>query len=80
MAEAMIDVAINQTLSRPIITSGVESTAAEMQCLGKSFEYHIYPHATHVFLQFQDLGGNTEAVADAWPRAMRFIREHRKPD
>lgn len=58
------------------ITSGVEATAAEMRRLGKAFEYHIYPHATHVFLEFQDLGGNAEAVARAWPRAMEFIREH----
>jgi carboxymethylenebutenolidase len=58
------------------ITSGVEAAAAEMRRLGKAFEHHIYPHATHVFLEFQDLGGNAEAVAHAWPRAMEFIREH----
>lgn len=58
------------------LTSTVEKTAADMKRLGKSFEYHIYPHATHVFLEFQDLGGNTPAVADAWPRAMAFIKEH----
>ena len=58
------------------LTSTVEKTAADMKRLGKSFEYHIYPHATHVFLEFQDLGGNPAAVADAWPRAMAFIKEH----
>jgi carboxymethylenebutenolidase len=60
------------------LTSTVEKTAADMKRLGKSYEYHIYPHATHVFLEFQDLGGNPEAVADAWPRAMAFIKEHTK--
>ena len=60
------------------LTSTVEKTAADMKRLGKSYEYHIYPHATHVFLEFQDLGGNPAAVADAWPRAVAFIKEHTK--
>ncbi len=43
-----------------------------MKKLGKSYEPHIYSHATHIFLEVQDLGGNPAAVADAWPRAIGF--------
>jgi carboxymethylenebutenolidase len=58
------------------LTSTVPNTAAEMKRLGKSFEYYIYPHATHGFLYFQDLAGNPEATADSWPKAMAFLKKH----
>ena len=58
------------------IFSTVEPTRAEMKRLGKAYEAHTYPHATHSFLWMQDLGSNFQATSDAWPRAIAFFREH----
>jgi carboxymethylenebutenolidase len=58
------------------ITATVEPTAAEMKKLGKSYEPHVYPATTHAFLQFQDLGDNGKTTADAWPRAIAFLRKN----
>lgn len=57
------------------ITSTVEPTVAAMKRLGKVYEPHVYPKATHSFVLFQDIGGNPEAVNDGWPRAIAFIRK-----
>jgi hypothetical protein len=51
-----------------------EKTAASLQKLGKAFEPHVYPHAAHGFLEFQDLGGNPEATRDSWARAIAFLQ------
>jgi len=56
------------------VTATVEKTAATLQKLGKAFEPHVYPHATHGFLEFQDLGGNPEATRDSWSRAIAFLQ------
>ncbi|MEQ1579509.1 MAG: dienelactone hydrolase family protein [Steroidobacteraceae bacterium] len=56
------------------VTATVEKTAATLQKLGKAFEPHVYPHATHGFLEFQDLGGNPEATRDSWNRAIAFLQ------
>jgi carboxymethylenebutenolidase len=58
------------------ITEGVKPTAEAMKRLGKQFEYRIYPGATHAFLLYQAEARNGEATADAWPRAMAFLRQH----
>jgi carboxymethylenebutenolidase len=58
------------------IFSTVESTRAEMKRLGKAYESHTYPHATHSFLWMQDLGNNFQATADSWPRTIAFYRQH----
>jgi carboxymethylenebutenolidase len=58
------------------VTAAAEPTAANMKELGKSFEYHIYPHATHGFLEFQDLAGNPNATADSWARTITFLKSH----
>ena len=58
------------------IVEAVEPTAAAMKKLGKSYEPHIYKDATHAFLEYQNLGANGEATADAWPRAMAFLKQH----
>jgi carboxymethylenebutenolidase len=45
--------------------------------LGKSFEYHIYPGASHAF--FNDTRPqvyNAEAAADAWTRTVEFLRKN----
>jgi carboxymethylenebutenolidase len=60
------------------VTSTVESTVAAMKQLGKSYEPHIYPHATHGFLEFQDLAGNPAATSDSWARTIAFLNQHLK--
>jgi carboxymethylenebutenolidase len=54
----------------------IAPATADMKRLGKSFEVHVYPEATHVFLYRQDLGRNAAATADAWPKAMAFFKTH----
>ena len=58
------------------VTAGAEPAKAAMEKLGKNFEYHIYPHATHGFLEFQDLAGNPAATADSWPRTIDFLKKN----
>jgi carboxymethylenebutenolidase len=60
------------------VTSTVEPASASMKKLGKTFEPHIYPHGTHGFLEYQDVGGNPAASADSWARTIAFLREHTK--
>jgi carboxymethylenebutenolidase len=60
------------------VTATALPAAEKMKALGKSFEYHIYPRATHAFIMFQDMGGNAAAVADSWPRAIAFLKQHLK--
>jgi carboxymethylenebutenolidase len=58
------------------VTAAAEPTKALMQKLGKAFEYHVYPHATHGFLEFQDLAGNPLATSDSWSKTIAFLKEH----
>ena len=58
------------------VTATVEPTVAIMKKLGKVFEPHVYPHATHGFLEFQDLAGNPEATLDSWTRTIAFLQQH----
>ena len=58
------------------VTAQAEPTAATMKRLGKAFEYYVYPHATHGFLEFQDLAGNPAATSDSWRRTITFLKEH----
>ena len=58
------------------VTNSVAPTAAEIKRLNKSFESHVYPHATHGFLEFQDLGGNPLATSDSWARTIAFLKLH----
>lgn len=58
------------------VTATAAPAAEKMKALGKSFEYHVYPRATHAFLMFQDMGGNGPATADSWPRATAFLKQH----
>ncbi len=60
------------------ITSTVDATTAAMKKLGKSYEPHIYKGATHAFVQYQNLGENTDATKDSWPRTIAFFKEHLK--
>jgi len=60
------------------VTSTVDPTVGAMKQLGKSYEPHIYPHATHGFLEFQDLAGNPAATADSWARTIAFLNQYLK--
>jgi carboxymethylenebutenolidase len=60
------------------VTSTVEPASAAMKKLGKTFEPHIYPHGTHGFLEYQDVGGNPAATADSWSRTIAFLNQHTK--
>ena len=60
------------------ITETVEPTVAAMKKLGKVYEPHIYKDATHGFLEYQNLGENARATADAWPRTIAFLKENTK--
>ncbi len=58
------------------VTAGVAPATAAMEKLGKVFESHIYPHATHGFLEYQDLAGNPQATSDSWSRTIAFLKQH----
>lgn len=58
------------------VVSSLASTMATMQRLGKRFEVHRYPGATHSFLLYQLSGLNGPATQDAWPRATAFLKQH----
>ena len=58
------------------ITESVEPTVAAMKKLGKTYEPRIYKDATHGFLEYQNLGENAKATADAWPRTIAFLKEN----
>jgi len=58
------------------VTSTVEPTIAKMEKLGKIYEPHVYPKATHSFLYFQEMAGNPAATNDAWPRTIAFFKKH----
>jgi carboxymethylenebutenolidase len=49
--------------------------AEEMQRLGKSYEYHLYPGAGHGFLRAQSgrEGANLKASEGAWKRTVEFL-------
>ena len=58
------------------ITETIQPTVAMMKKLGKMYDPHIYKNSTHAFLEYQNLGGNAEATADAWPRNIAFLKEN----
>lgn len=66
------DARINQT---------IEPAKAAMQKAGKTYEPHIYEGAGHGFLRQTDGpnsrdGANLKAAKEAWPRTVKFIKEH----
>lgn len=60
------------------ITSQVPAVAAAMKAANKSYDSKIYEGAGHAF--FNDTGEryNAAAAADAWPRAIAFLRANLK--
>ena len=59
-----------------VTTPTVETTAAIMKRLGKSFESQIYPGATQEFMRSQAEGQNGAATAAAWPVAIAFLQRN----
>lgn len=60
------------------ITSKVPEVAAAMKAANKPYETKIYQGAGHAF--FNDTGDryDPQSAADAWPRAVAFLRENLK--
>jgi len=58
------------------VTATVAPATEMAKRLGKNFESKVYPHATHGFLEFQDLGGNAAATLDSWTRTVAFLKQH----
>lgn len=60
----------------PGLAPKVAAAAADMQRLGKTFEFKVYPNVTHAFLEHQTLGENAVATLDSWPRAIAFFKRY----
>lgn len=60
----------------PGLAPRVAGAAPNMQKLGKTFEFKIYPNVTHAFLEHQTLGENAVATLDAWPKAVAFFKKY----
>ena len=60
----------------PGLAPRVAAAAPDMQRLGKTFEFKIYPNVTHAFLEHQTLGENAVATLDSWPRAIAFFKRY----
>lgn len=56
----------------------IEPAAKEMERLGKTFEWYMYPGAGHGFVRQQDGrdGANLSATERAWERMYMFLHEH----
>jgi carboxymethylenebutenolidase len=62
----------------PGLAPRVSAAAADMQKLGKVYEFKIYPDVTHAFLHQQTLGQNAVATLDGWTRAIAFFDKYLK--
>src|SRR5207253_6420307 len=62
----------------PGLAPRVSGAAPDMQRLGKTFEFKIYPNVTHAYLHQQTLGENAVATLDSWTRAMAFFKRYLK--
>jgi carboxymethylenebutenolidase len=60
----------------PGLAPRVSGAAPDMQRMGKTFEFKIYPNVTHAYLHQQTLGENAVATLDSWTRAMAFFKRH----
>ena len=60
----------------PGLAPRVSGAAPDMQRLGKTFEFKIYPNVTHAYLAQQTLGENAVATLDSWTRAMAFFKRY----
>ncbi len=60
----------------PGLAPRVSGAAPDMQRLGKTFEFKVYPNVTHAYLHQQTLGENAVATLDSWTRAMAFFKRY----
>jgi carboxymethylenebutenolidase len=60
----------------PGLAPRVSGSAPDMQRLGKTFEFRIYPNVTHAYLHQQTLGENAVATLDSWTKAMAFFKRY----
>ena len=60
----------------PGLAPRVSGAAPDMQRMGKTFEFKIYPNVTHAYLHQQTLGENAVATLDSWTRAMAFFKHY----
>lgn len=60
----------------PGLAPKVAGAAPDMQKMGKTFEFKIYPNVTHAFLEHQTLAENAVATLDSWPRAISFFKRY----
>lgn len=60
------------------VDATVGPAAQVMKKLGKSFEYEMFPGAGHAFMRAQtgQAGANMTAARQAWPRAIRFLKQN----
>jgi carboxymethylenebutenolidase len=60
----------------PGLAPRVSGAAPDMQRLGKTFEFKIYPNVTHAYLHQQTLGENAVATLDSWTKAIAFFKRY----
>jgi carboxymethylenebutenolidase len=60
------------------VNATIDPAKKKMADAGKTYEPHIYEGAGHGFLRQQDgkEGANMKAAQEAWPRTVKFIKEH----
>ncbi len=65
------------------VTSMVQPTKDAMDKLKLTYEPHVFPDTGHGFMRQQSGGnfpaGNAKAAQDAWPAAIKFLKDHLEP-
>ncbi len=61
------------------INAALPAVSRQLEALGKSFEYDIYPGTGHGFLKPGRKGSETDQVERAWRRILAFYRERLGP-
>jgi carboxymethylenebutenolidase len=54
----------------------VNTLAAELEKLGKQFEFHTYPNAGHAFFAVDRNSYRPEAAVDGWKKVFDFFGRH----
>lgn len=61
------------------ITDAVAPFAAAMEAAGRSFEYHVYPHAPHAFFNDTRPVYHAPSARDAWVQTLAFLNRVLQP-
>ena len=56
----------------------VQKIESMFKAAGKNITVNVYPDAGHAFINPDHGMGNDEAAADAWPKAVNFLKENLK--